>query len=264
MYIIFEKSKKPILSIFIFFSGCYFFHSLNAVRQYIAIVLVLLAYKYILEDSYKKFIMMLILAFFIHYSSIVCVVALLLKKKLLMKPIFMITLIMLILIFSTQFSDILNLFISKTYYKVYVNSVYDFSDLNKSAFILNTIIYFLMYIVYKYKLKQDKRMIFYLNIQGVSLLCITMGSIMSLFMRISFYFSILQIISVPYIIYNNEVLNNIEIKIRNRNIIINDKIFRIVCLFIILTIYSYNIIHNNVINNVDEVVPYKVIFNKEI
>lgn len=264
MYIIFKKSKKPILSIFIFFSGCYFFHSLNAVRQYIAIALVLLAYKYILEESNKKFIIMLIIAFLIHYSSIVCIIALFLKKKLFMKPIVIITMITLILIFSSQFGNILNIFISQTYYNVYINSEYDFGDLNNSAFILNAIIYFLMYIVYKYKLKEDKKIIFYLNMQGISLLFITMGSIMSTFMRISFYFSILQIISVPYIIYNNKALNDIKIKIKDRNIIIKDKMLKIICLCIIISIYSCNIIHNNVINNVDEVVPYKVFFNKEI
>ncbi|MCI8344425.1 MAG: EpsG family protein [Clostridia bacterium] len=263
MYIIFKESKKPILSIFIFFTGCYFFYSLNIVRQYLAIALILVAYKYILDNSYKKFAIMLVLAFSIHYSSIVCIIAVLLRKKIIMKPIFLTILITLILIFSTQFGNILNFVLSRTYYNVYINNTCNFSDLNKSAFILNGVIYILMYMAYKYKLKDEKKIIFYLNIQGISLLCIAMGSIMSLFMRISFFFSILQIISVPYIVYDTRAFDSIIFEIKNKKIILTNKILQLTFLVIVLTIYTCNIIHNNFINNVGEVVPYKIVFNKK-
>lgn len=250
MHIIFKYSKKPTLSIFIFFSGCYFFHSLNAIRQYIAISLILLAYKNVLYNSYKRFILIAIIAFFIHYTSIVCIIALFLRKRIIVNPVVLITLVSITLIFSNQISNFFDFCISKTYYNVYVNSSYNVGDLNNSAFILNFIVYIIFYAVYKkYKVIDDKKIAFFINMQGIAILLIAMGAVMSLANRISFYFSILQIISIPYVMYYVEI---------NKNNVLEKKL--LMCIIIIL--YSTNLIYNNVINNVDEVLPYKTIFNK--
>lgn len=249
MNIIFKYSKKITLSIFLFFAGCYFFHSLNALRQYIAISIMLLAYKNILDNSYKKFIILFLLAFFIHYTSIVCIIAIFLRKKIITTPIVVAILVSIILVLANPLNELVDLLIANSYYSIYTDSIYNTSDLNNSALVLNIIVYILLYSgAKKQKIEEVNKMTFFINMQGMALIFVTMGAITSLFFRIAFYFSILQIISIPYVLYNTVTTKETKWK----------KIY----LLIIILLFLANITYNNVINNVDGVLPYKTIFNK--
>ena len=83
--VIYKKSINKILSIIIFFFGGYFFGTLNLVRQYVAVALVMLGYQFFTSDNKKKayigFIICAILAFLMHSSSIICFAILFLNRR---------------------------------------------------------------------------------------------------------------------------------------------------------------------------------------
>ena len=68
--VIYKKSNNILLSIAIFFLWGYFFGSLNLVRQYIAISLILLGYQFLMNENKKKayigFVICAIFAFLMH------------------------------------------------------------------------------------------------------------------------------------------------------------------------------------------------------
>ena len=71
MVAIYKLSSDCYLSVFSFITFMFYFVSFNAVRQSIAISLVVLAYYYIKTDRLKLFVLMVILATLFHSSAIV-------------------------------------------------------------------------------------------------------------------------------------------------------------------------------------------------
>ena len=77
-YTIFKESPYPALSVVIYFLAGFFFHSLNIMRQYLAISVLLFSYKYLVDKKYWIFIISVIVAFLLHSVSIIMVAAMLL------------------------------------------------------------------------------------------------------------------------------------------------------------------------------------------
>ena len=68
---IYKYSKNIWLSIFLFLSLRYFFFTVSAVRQGIALGVCLLAFDFLIKDKLKKFYLLILLAFTFHYSALI-------------------------------------------------------------------------------------------------------------------------------------------------------------------------------------------------
>ena len=68
---IYENSAKPWLSFFMFITLGMFGESLSALRQYIAIVLILFSYNAIKKNKLMEFVILVLLAFTIHRSAFI-------------------------------------------------------------------------------------------------------------------------------------------------------------------------------------------------
>lgn len=272
MYTIQKQSKNKALSITIFLLGGFFFQSLNILRQYMAIAIVFFSYRYLLKSKYPIFIVSVVLAFFIHNASIVCLIMLLLKDREILnfKTILIVALI--IFIFGTPLINLFKSIAQNTRFNVYIDSLYDRGDMRKLTIVSNLIIYIFMYLQYIVKRKNNtviKEDIFYINMQGTTLIFIMLSSKFYLFFRIAYYFMIYQIVSIPYFIktidteklyqyYFKDIMKD-TMKLNNSVI---KKIPIILNIFIILY-FSIILSYTNILNNDEEVLPYKTVINTE-
>lgn len=191
-----------------------------------------------------------ILAISIHISSAICISFIVLKNMKIINLKFLLILTFLYFIFDDVIAQIVERIISVTRFAVYSGSNYDVSGISKTLLITNIILYLYMWYSYMIKLKNnelDEDDKFFLNIQAFTIIIAILGNIIMLFSRMVFYFQIFQIISIPNFIYG----------FKNK---FNQKIIA----SIIITLFVVLFVRSNIINNYNEVVPYKTIFNAEV
>lgn len=267
--VIYKKSSNRILSIIIFFLGGYFFATLNIIRQYISVAFILLGYQFLMSENKKKayigFVICAILAFFMHSSSIICFIIILLTKKNIMDARWVIPLSILILILNKNIMVILTPIIKNTRFNVYLTGKFTTGELSILQIVENLIIYLAMYFSYYFEKKQgkelDKQGITLLNIQGLALLLTVSGVIHTLFIRMAIYFVAFQIISIPYffsILQFNTITDKINKKLKKN---LKTKTVEIIIYSGIALGFSAMFIYTNILNNDNEVLPYKTIFS---
>lgn len=267
--VIYKKSSNRILSIIIFFLGGYFFATLNIIRQYISVAFILLGYQFLMSENKKKayigFVICAILAFFMHSSSIICFIIILLTKKNIMDARWVIPLSILILILNKNIMVILTPIIKNTRFNVYLTGKFTTGELSILQIVENLIIYLAMYFSYYFEKKQGKELdeqgITLLNIQGLALLFTVSGVIHTLFIRMAIYFVAFQIISIPYffsILQFNTITDKINKKLKKN---LKTKTVEIIIYSCIVLGFSAMFIYTNILNNDNEVLPYKTIFS---
>lgn len=255
---IFKYSKNKLLSIFIFFAGCFFFQSLNIVRQYIAVCMILIFYQLLIDKKYKSMIIPIILAISMHTTSIISIISILLTKRIIVKPKIVFIMMLIIILFSGIFNDVVGVLISNTRFSVYMGSVFDRSEIKYTALVVNITLYIISYYLMKKKKEITRTDIIYINLLGMAVLVSTLGRVHYLFNRITYYFSIIQILAVPQFI--SSAPKTSMLKLKNKNIQIQSQMLLVAFVVVLLTV---NITYTNIINNDDGVLPYKTIFNKE-
>lgn len=158
--VIYKKSINKILSIIIFFFGGYFFGTLNLVRQYVAVALVMLGYQFFTSDNKKKayigFIICAILAFLMHSSSIICFAILFLNRKNLVSVKWVIPVSILVLILNQNIMKILTPIIKNTRFNVYLIGKFAGGELSLLTIIENFVVYIFMYLIYCYNEKNGR------------------------------------------------------------------------------------------------------------
>lgn len=245
-YFIFKKSVNPVLSILLFFLGGFFFSSMNMIRQFIAMVFCLISYEYLLEKKYFKWLAFLVSGFLFHSSAVVFLIAFLLCKKFIINFKFLIGVSILTLLMNSVLRNIIINLFSMTRFSVYINTNYSMIDVKEFLIFINLIIYtFMYYINYRENNNiPDKKSIFYLNLQGMAIIFSLFGSIFSILSRLVVYFSIFQIISLPYFLSKSSDKNKKALTI------------------ILILIFAMNIFYTNVVNNDNGVIPYHTIFER--
>lgn len=257
-YTIYRESKNVPLSVALYFIGAFFFQSLNMTRQFIAISILLCSYKYFLNKEWIKWSIFVILAVLFHTTSLLLAVANIgtyIISKILKKDIFVNEKLVLILVALLFFCEpilryLINFLLTQTRFGVYVGSKYDYGDLQIIPFIINLLLYIGMIFILKRKDDEindtDK---FFITMQAISLLFVTLGKTSFLSIRLVYYFSIFQIISIPYF------LKYVE-KIWGKKVYITS-------IVIVVMILSLSVTWTHVLHTSDEVLPYKTIFNKK-
>ena len=70
---IWQNSVNPILSVYLLFATGVYFDGYNALRQYIAVAIIVYAYKYMLKEDFKKYLIAVVIAFVFHYSAVIAI-----------------------------------------------------------------------------------------------------------------------------------------------------------------------------------------------
>lgn len=246
-YSIYRNSKNYIFSIALFFVAGYYFQSLNIVRQFMAMAILLAGYRLIIDKKYVKWVVVCLVASMIHTTAIIGVGLIVLNE---MKEISIYKIVgfsFLAVVGNRFFRIILVKILSFTRFAVYVNSLYDVSKISITLILQNIIIY--MYMYYSFKIRTDKKYYeedkFLLNIQAATLLLVVLGSIISLFDRMVLYFQIFQLISIPNFISASKKKEN-----------------AVVITFLSFTVYGFLFWRNFLVENQNEILPYITFFNR--
>ena len=206
---IYKYSKQPMFSFILFILLRLFFSEMNIVREFLALAVFLSSIKYIEGRNIIKFLIVVLLASFIHSSVFFAVIIYFLYnlkltpiKKLTFAGITAIVCIFLynILSYTTQMLGI---------YERYVD---DYFGSNKLASIILAIISILIYLFFRFVRKnnrdnekmldsvQKRRLNFYENILFFSVIFSIISIRISVFSRLSLYYQIFNIIAIPNVI----------------------------------------------------------------
>ena len=251
-----DQSKNITLSILLFFVGAFFFQSLNLTREYISIALILFSYSYLLNGKYFKWIVVMIISILFHSSSIIYamlsfVTYIFIKKcehnEIVLNYKFIITLFISMFLFGPIIKESIMSYMSFTRFKVYIGSQFDYGDLQIIPFILNILLFLWMVYCARKSKKLNEEGKYYLYIQFFCIFIIGMGKYIYLVNRLSYYFTIFQIISVPYF------LSILKEKIDYKKYILN--------VILIIVAFSSVLTWTHILHSTDEVLPYKTIIN---
>ena len=244
-YTIYKESPYPVLSVIIYFCAGFFFHSLNLMRQYLSISIILFSYKYLINKEYIEFVLCMILACLMHSISLVFIISFLLCDREVFDLKRTIIISILLLVFGKYiWHFVVDLIINYTRFATYIGSKFDKSKLRIYDIIFNAIIYIILYYLYKHTKEKGRKEKFFLNMQACSLFFMILANVMYLLFRFSFFFGIFNIISIPYFLEKSDI----------------DKKKKIAVLVILIITLCGYITKTNIIGNTDEVKPYKTIF----
>ncbi len=259
-YSIYKYSRKPVLSIFIYFISSSFFFSLNLVRQYLSISIIILAFMKYYNDNGKKRTLLLTILFasLIHSSSLIFIPLVFFNNKKNNDILLIVLSIMIFLLGQTSVKDILKLFSNFKDINLYKYNVYSRYDGNMpiSSLIVETCVYIYYCTIYYRKKIDEKNMPiakFYINLQWFSVLFTLACFTNELFIRLCAMNSAFQILSLPY-------FYSLSIEQNKKNGIKNYRTF-IILLFICTLMFS-RMYYSTIMKHSMEVIPYKTIFER--
>lgn len=245
---IYRQSDNPVISTLLFFFTNVFFISMNMIRQSLATAIFILSIPFLIDRKPVKYFLINLIAFSIHSSAFLYFPLYFIANKKLKKR-YVFFLILIFLLFKTALSNLFinfsyNISFFRTYFSWYISSYHSTGEFNFFSILINSFI--LVYLLSLYKsASDDKRYIFLLWTQLISLLFLILSSNLPLVQRTSWLFSFPLYIYIPVTF---KYIKNKGLKILLKNGIIFSY-----CIYMIVTIFIFKY---------HAVVPYtSVLFN---
>jgi hypothetical protein len=239
VYIVNKESENPNLSLFIYYSLCFYGMAFNISRQILALSFVFVGYFYLNKGKTFKFALMVILASSFHISSIVSFAVYFFNKlNLTSKRIFM--LLGSSLFFGTFLINdgVIGLFAGK--YASYIMSSAGYRTSLLIPLVITIILNLLFTFIYIYS-KSDIKIGLWFKIYLLSIIINNLSYTLILGSRLLLFFSIAQIIYFVTFIYNNRV--------KQKKVVVG-----------VIMIYVLILFLRMVLTNGGEIVPYDYSF----
>lgn len=243
-YKIYKNSTMPWLSYFIFITLGFYGLSLSAIRQYIAVAIILFSYDAIIKNELIEFIVLVLLATTIHTSSIIVLPMFWLSKIKYSKinmSVFLIMFLSSVSLFFRYAKQITNFILPYIRnYRRYFNS---FEGNIGNGAVGETLIYlaFLVLILIELNNSEDEARNMYIAFAITSVIFALFSFVLGISARILPYFSSMFIISIPKAI-TSEVKPRIRIQY-----------LTVIC--VVLLIYYFAIICRA---NTSRLIPYEL------
>lgn len=234
-----EYSKYPLLSILIFYCWGFWASSMNIVRQMMIIPLLYISIGSAVRREFKKFILVVVIASFIHTSALVFIpIYFLINKKIDIKFIWLTICFTLLVLFWGN--DILSSLLASTGYSIYFHSYQTASGLN--TLILLILILVLSFILRKRLEVIDKNINVWILLIVISIISTAMAIQIPPIERITkiFITSIMFLFTDLYLLVKNY----------------NFRFSSLILLILMLTYYYYGIIMDTV-HSSSGTIPYE-------
>ncbi|MCD7750684.1 MAG: EpsG family protein [Lachnospiraceae bacterium] len=200
---LYDQAEWFFGSLFLLLTSGYYFSSLNSVRYYLVVAMVMYATKYLLREEYLKFVLWIAFAALFHKSVLLVIPAYLIlywlsEKKL--KPWVIAAggaLIASMILFQDVYRKIIFLF-----YPFYEESAYDtgsISVVNVGMGLCCLVLCFLCYGVWK---DDNPHIRFYVWVNAAGLIINTFGSFIPEVTRVGNYFKVIQVFLIPALLYH--------------------------------------------------------------
>lgn len=195
---LYDQGSYFAFSLYLLMTGGYYFNSLNSVRYYFALAVVLFSMKYVLRGEYGKFILVILAAATFHKSVLLVIpvyliaqflaAASLKRRRYIAGGIFLCTLIFC----QDLYKEIIFFF-----YPFYRNSAFDNGQLSYANILKCVCVLVLSLICYRRSLREDRvnRFYFFLNLAGLAVYCC--GSFIPEVSRVGYYMIISQVFLLP-------------------------------------------------------------------
>lgn len=202
---LYDQAEWFAASLFLLMTGGYYFSSLNSVRYYFVLAIVMYATKYVLRKEYGKFLLWICFAACFHKSVLVVIpvyigAAWLAEKKIprifyVLVGVFVASL----LLFPGVYRRIIFFF-----YPFYENSAFDQIDVSVTniAKCMGVLVLALLY--YKSAVKGNKTGSFYFLLNLGGLIIYTFANFIPEISRIGYYLIVSQVFSIPYLLIRIE------------------------------------------------------------
>lgn len=236
-----KNSSNYILSFFLFQGLMFYYDSLNIIRQYLAIVICLMSFNFILERKKGKFYFSILLASFFHKTALIFLpLYILYKIKLTKKKIKTLVIITIVVYFNLELLfDIFSRILPSYSGYLLGNKYKDFNLGNRIFFIRDCLVFYLLYKKQYYKNNfENICMWIALMAFSIGLYSIKLG----ILNRVQLYYTIFYIILIP---------NYISMFSKKEN----QKIIKILLLMIIIVYHTSILILRSEWYNV---CPYKI------
>lgn len=202
---IYKNSENICLSYFIFISLGYWGNSLNALRQFVAIAILLTSIKYIVDKKFLKFLILVLLATTIHTSAFSFIIIYPFSQIKLTKKIYSIMFIGMIFVYL--FSGPITIFFMSTFgYQDLIGRLGSGSGL---GMILLLILILTGSILFKNQadLKSDNFGL-YMKILIVGIFLNVLALDFGMFGRAMLYYTIINIVLIPNLIHSMGIVSN--------------------------------------------------------
>lgn len=242
----FEKSESFILSVILFFAQGIYFDTFNGIRQYIVIAIFLYAYRFILEDNFKKYLIIMLGASLFHISALITIPLYFLKKGKLNYFVFIVFAGSLFVFQNNIFVLFLKLmtFLPKSNSYIEKGTYSNYISTNLSGLVVSLSVLLLYLYVYR-RIKNQEVGNFLINMAYLGVVFSICSTYLPLMDRFLYFTKSYYLISVPY------ALSLIRNK-NERNVI--SGIF--VAFILILNVYGI------VSNDWYGILPYESIFSR--
>lgn len=202
---LYDQAEWFAASVFLLMTGGYYFSSLNSVRYYFVLAILLYATKYALKKEYRKFILWICFAACFHKSILVVlpvyIMARFLAEKKIPKSLYIIggLFVASLLLFPWLYRRIIFFF-----YPFYENSAFDVVDVSYTniAKCIGVLVLALLY--YKGAVKDNVRNRFYFLLNLLGLVLYTFANFIPEISRIGYYLIVTQIFFIPSILLRIE------------------------------------------------------------
>lgn len=192
-----KHSLNPMLSIFLYYAFYIYLQSFNITRQSVAITIILIAYVYLINKRNWHFLILVLLAATFHTTALLCIPIVFVNRipdKVPVYLILMITTIFIGLVFSnyilTQAATLLG-------YDNYLELYESGTSVGVYLIVLNLFFLFVLFA------SSERGVLFKLFFVFIVLANLTAN--VPYGYRIIFYFTIIQILYLPYFISNNKL-----------------------------------------------------------
>ncbi len=198
--VLYKYSRMIELSLFVYITSGLFLVSMNGIRQFLAAAIIFAATKYVMDGSWKKFIVVVLVASSFHQSALILIpIYFLVRRKAWTKSTFaLLVLAMIVVVGYNQFSSILFSALEDTQYGHYS----EFSE--GGASILRVVVYAApLFIAYlgREKLRNILPNSDYIvNLCILNLIFMIIASQNWIFARFTIYFGLYNLILIAWIV----------------------------------------------------------------
>lgn len=201
---IYKNSKNEFMSLLLFVLLLYFFESMSAIRQYLAISIILLSFDNIRNKKLIKYIISVVLALLIHKSAIICILLYFVYNIKIDKKTKFILLFITLLLSLVGANFISSILLRFNFYTSYLDRL----GTIKLASFIGMIINILIYLFVSFRHTKDKESEFFINVAFISMLLSILTLNFSILGRLSLYFEIFSLISIVNSIFSIKTVKN--------------------------------------------------------
>ncbi|CDE83499.1 putative uncharacterized protein [Clostridium sp. CAG:273] len=244
---IMRSSKDITLSFYILFASCFFFYAMNVMRQSIVIAIFIYCIRYIKERNVMKYMMIIILASFIHKIALIFI-PVYFVSYFKIKPKLLIIIAIVVVIAQPLIYNLIVKFTAGTKYENYITGRYSVSESSMISPLINFSTLILCY-YYKQKDKKngefDDELNILTNIHILALICSLLLGSFPLASRIFVNFYHVQILTIPLLLSKEK----------------RKDIRRLLYLGYYMA-FGFNFIYSVGMKNGNKVLPYRTIFDR--